>query len=99
MGLDYAIELEELVDWALLIIRYMARVIDAVPGSYLLAFGNLLTIIFKEFKVPLAVGHPLTKKDIINRTMALECNNLPAFPIASASLKAAGPMSQMMLDI
>lgn len=65
MGLDYSIDLEEAMDS--FIIRHMARVIDPAPGLHQLAFGNLLTIIFKEFKVSLGSSYPLTKKDTIDR--------------------------------
>lgn len=57
------------MDWPSLIIRHMARIIDLAPVAHHLTFGNLLSIVFKEFKVPLDVGHPLTKKDIVDWEM------------------------------
>lgn len=49
MGLAYAIDLKELVDWPTLVIRHMARIVDPTQVPHHLAFGNLLTYIFSEF--------------------------------------------------
>lgn len=57
----------------------MARVIDPAPAPHQLAFGNLMTYIFRAYQVPLGVGKALTKKEIIDRSIALECYCLP-FP-------------------
>lgn len=92
MGLTNAIDHEELVDLPSLIIRHMTRVIDRVPGFHRLAFENLLTLVFKACKVPLGVSRPLTKKDMIDKTTALECDCLPAAP---ALPKAVGPKSHI----
>lgn len=46
MGLAYATDLEELIDWPSMIIRHMARIYDPTPAPHRLAFGNLLTYVF-----------------------------------------------------
>lgn len=67
-------------------------------------FGNLLTHIFKAYQVPLGVDKAMTKKDMIDHHIALECDYVPA-PIVvvvvtptPTSLKATRTLSQIMGD-
>ncbi|KAH0720438.1 hypothetical protein KY284_005468 [Solanum tuberosum] len=53
MGIGHALENKEPIDWPSFMIKHMARIADPQPGSHQLAYGNLLTIVFKEFVVPL----------------------------------------------
>lgn len=79
--------------------RHMARIVDPTQAPYHLAFGNLLTYVFKEFQVPVGAGRLLTKKDIIDQMTAQKCGCLTVSVAIVAPPKAAGPMSQMMLDL
>ncbi|KAK4706755.1 hypothetical protein R3W88_033719 [Solanum pinnatisectum] len=56
IGIAHALENIEPIDWPSLMIKDMARIVDPQPSSYQLAYGNLFSIVFKEFFVPLGEG-------------------------------------------
>lgn len=53
MGIVQAIVLQEPVNWPALILHHMARIVDPTEGPHQLAYGNLLTHVFRVFQVPL----------------------------------------------
>ncbi|KAK4727017.1 hypothetical protein R3W88_031934 [Solanum pinnatisectum] len=53
--------------WPSLMIKHMARIVDPQPGSHQLAYGSLLSIVFKDFSVPLGEGKSLTRVDIVTK--------------------------------
>ncbi|KAG5581788.1 hypothetical protein H5410_052415 [Solanum commersonii] len=86
MGIAHALENKDPINWPSLMIKHMATVIDPKPGAHQLAFGNLLTTMFKDFDVPLGEGRALVSCDMITRsTIAIwrlydEGNHAPSFP-------------------
>ncbi|KAG5571790.1 hypothetical protein H5410_061556 [Solanum commersonii] len=67
LGIAHALENMEPIDWSSLMIKHMARIVDPQPGSHQLAYGNLLSIVFKEFFVTLDEGRSLTRADIVTK--------------------------------
>ncbi|KAH0633610.1 hypothetical protein KY284_036396, partial [Solanum tuberosum] len=100
MGIAHALENMEPIDWPSLMIKHMARIVDPQLGSHQLAYGNLFSIVFKEFSVPLGEGRSLTREDILTRSSLAECGllvELDQTPIVSP--RASGPISSLLHDL
>uniref|UniRef100_M1DIE6 Uncharacterized protein n=1 Tax=Solanum tuberosum TaxID=4113 RepID=M1DIE6_SOLTU len=71
--------------------------VDPKPGPHQLAFGNLLTVVFKALNVPLGEG---SRKDMISRsTLAnyrlLDNDNL----VPATAPKATGPIATLFTNL
>lgn len=55
MGLGHALDTMHPINCPSLIIKHMVRIVDP-KKPHKLAYGNLLTTVFKEFGVPLKDG-------------------------------------------
>uniref|UniRef100_M1CU29 Uncharacterized protein n=1 Tax=Solanum tuberosum TaxID=4113 RepID=M1CU29_SOLTU len=100
MGIAHALENMEPRDWPSLMIKHVARITDPQPGSHQLAYGNLLSIVFNEFGVPLGEGRGLTRADMLTRSSLDECGLL-AEPdqVHIASPRTFGPIASLLRDL
>lgn len=101
MGIAHTIDLQELIDWPTLIMLHMARIVDPTEGPHQLAYGNLLTYVFRAFKIPLSAGRALTKKDMIDRHTALECQVAAPAVVAAAPIppRTTGAITQLIQEL
>ncbi|KAG5586801.1 hypothetical protein H5410_047235 [Solanum commersonii] len=100
MGIAHALENMEPIDWPSLMIKHMAKIVDPQPGSHQLAYGNLFSIVFKEFSMPLGEGRRFTREDMLTRSSPTECGLLvepDQTPIASP--RASGPVASLLHDL
>lgn len=83
------------MDWSAMILRHIACIVDPGEGPHQLAYGNLLTHVFRAFQVPLGAGKALNKKDMIVHHTALECKCAPSAIAATAPtlLKSSGTIT------
>ena len=97
MGLGHALDTMLPINWPSLIIKHMVRIVDP-KKPHQLAYGNLLTTVFKEFGVPLKDGRYLSKYDMFTQTTLAECNLLDdaadKVPICSA-----GPVTALISEL
>lgn len=68
------LECKERIDWPTLIIKHFAWIVDPQVGSHQLFFGNLLTIVFDAFEVPLGEGWVLTRADMFTQSILADCS-------------------------
>lgn len=81
-------------------IKHMEWVGDPKSGPYQLTFGNLITIVFSAFKVPLGKDREITKKDMIDRNTLAECDCLHvANPLLVPGPRVVGPVTQLIADL
>ena len=92
MGLGHALDTMRPINWPSLIIKHIVRIVDPKKPDQL-AYGNLLTTMFKEFGVPLKDGRSLSKYEMFTQTTLAECNLLDdaadQVPLRSAGLVTA----------
>ncbi|KAK4718235.1 hypothetical protein R3W88_016573 [Solanum pinnatisectum] len=74
IGIAHALENKDPIDWPILMIKHIARVVYPNPGSHQLAFGNILTIVFKAFNVPLGEGRVFSRYDMITISTLVDCH-------------------------
>ncbi|KAK4708871.1 hypothetical protein R3W88_029796 [Solanum pinnatisectum] len=88
MGIANALENKEPIDWPSLIIKQMAQVVDPKPGPHRLAFGNLLTIVFKAFE-----------KDMITRSTLFYYKLLDNnYQVPATTPRLTGPVAILLND-
>ncbi|KAH0682993.1 hypothetical protein KY290_021585 [Solanum tuberosum] len=100
MGIAHALENKKPIDWPSFMIKHMAGIGDPQPSSHQLSYGNLLTIVFKEFVVPLGEGNALTHAYMFTSSSLAECGLLAEpdqVPIASP--RASGPVASLLRDL
>ncbi|KAH0764698.1 hypothetical protein KY285_000569 [Solanum tuberosum] len=81
-------------------LRCSDKVVDPKHGPHQLAFGNLITIVFKAFEVPLREDRVSNKKDMITRLTLVDCrllDNNDHVPIVA--LRATGLVSIFLNDL
>ena len=69
----------------------MVRIVDP-KKPHQLAYGNLLTIVFNEFGVPLKDGRSFSKYDMFTQTTLAECNLLDD-AADLVPIRSAGPVT------
>ncbi|KAH0658395.1 hypothetical protein KY289_027143 [Solanum tuberosum] len=99
MGIGHALENMDPIDWPSLMIKHMARVVDP-KRPHQLAYGNLLTTVFKEFGVPLKEGRLLNRNDMFTRSTLAECNLLDAADqVPVVPPRVAGPVATLLNEL
>ncbi|KAK4716081.1 hypothetical protein R3W88_014419 [Solanum pinnatisectum] len=99
MGIGNALENIDPIDWPSLMIKHMARVVDP-KKPHQLAYGNLLTTVFREFRVPLKEGRLLNRNDMLTRSTLAECNLLDAAEqVHAVPLHVAGLVASLLNEL
>ena len=75
----------------------MVRIVDP-KKPHQLAYGNLLTTVFKEFGVPLEDDRSLSKYDMLAQTTLAECNLLDD-AADQVSIRFAGPVTALISEL
>ena len=91
MGLGHALDTMRPINWPSLKIKHMVRIVDP-KKPHQLAYGNLLTTMFKEFGVPLKDGRSLSKYEMFTQTTLAECNLLDD-AADQVPIRSAGPVT------
>ena len=97
MGLGLALDTMRPIIWPSFIIKHMVRIVDT-KKPHQLAYGNLLTTVFKEFGVPLKDGRSLSKYDMFTQTTLAECNLLDD-AADQVSIRFAGPVTALISEL
>ncbi|TMW80319.1 hypothetical protein EJD97_021472 [Solanum chilense] len=97
MGLGHALDTMRPINWPSHIIKHMVRIVDP-KKPHQLAYGNLLTTVFKEFGVPLKDGRSLSKYDMLTQTTLAECNLLDDDAV-QVPLRSAGPVTALIFEL
>ncbi|KAH0646979.1 hypothetical protein KY284_034863 [Solanum tuberosum] len=96
MGIGHALENMDPIDWPALMIRHMAKVVDP-KRPHQLAYGNLLTTVFREFGVPFNESRLLNKNDMFTKSTLAKSNLLEAADqVHVAPPRVAGPVASLL---